>query len=68
MTGVRVKAQAVRRAAALVGGPRRLRDRLGVSSAEIAAWLAGHEDPPEAVFLSIVEIILDAADPPPARD
>ena len=68
MAGGSVKALAVRRAATLVGGARALRDRLGVSSAEIAAWLAGHEDPPEAVFLSIVELILDAADPPPARD
>ena len=62
MAGGSVKTQAVRRAADLVGGPRALRDRLGVSSAQIAAWLAGREEPPEAAFLSIVEVILDALD------
>jgi hypothetical protein len=46
----------------LVGSPRKLRDLLGSSSADIAAWLAGQEEPPDEVFLRCLEIVLDELD------
>jgi hypothetical protein len=53
------KTLAVRTAADLLGGPRKLRDRLRVPSADVAAWMAGREEPPTEVFLRVVELILD---------
>jgi hypothetical protein len=46
----------------MAGGPRKLRDRLGSSSADIASWLAGQHEPPDSVFLRCLEIILDELD------
>ena len=56
------KVLAVRTAADLLGGPRKLRDRLRVRSADVAAWMAGREEPPTEVFLRVVELILDELD------
>lgn len=53
------KNEAVKVAAEIVGGPAKLRDRLQASSADMAAWLAGTKEPPQDVFLRVVEIILD---------
>lgn len=52
-------------AAKLLGGPRKLRDVLGAPSASIVAWLAGNEEPPPAVFLRALQVVLDHMD---ARD
>jgi hypothetical protein len=46
----------------MAGSPRKLRDLLGSSSADIASWLAGHEEPPESIFLQCLELILDKLD------
>jgi hypothetical protein len=43
----------------MVGSPRKLRDVLGSSSADIASWLAGQDEPPDNVFLRCLELILD---------
>ena len=56
------KREAVNLAAELLGGPAKLRERLKASSAQVAAWLAGTKEPPPAVFLRVVEIILDELD------
>ncbi len=56
------KTEAIKLAAELLGGPARLREKLKASSAEIAAWLAGTKEPPQAVFLRVVELILDEFD------
>jgi hypothetical protein len=49
-------------AARAAGGTRRLREKLQVSAAQLAEWLAGRADPPQRVFLRAVEIILDDLD------
>lgn len=59
-TGIRLRV--LRAAAKTLGGPRRLRDFLGVRSAEVAAWLAGTQEPPQEVFLRALEILLDHLD------
>jgi hypothetical protein len=57
-----LKTQTIQLASRIVGSPRKLRDLLGSSSADIASWLAGHADPPDNVFLQCLEIILDDLD------
>ena len=55
------------RAAGLIGGARRLSDRLGVSMADLTRWLAGEGRPPLDVFLRAVDILLRGQrDPPPS--
>jgi hypothetical protein len=56
------KTKAVHLAAGILGGPRRLRERLGAASTDVAGWLTGHCEPPREVFLRVVEIILDDLD------
>jgi hypothetical protein len=57
-----VNIRALRLAARLVGGPAKLRDALGVSSAEVADWLAGTQEPPREILLRAVDLILDDLD------
>lgn len=59
-TGIR--SRVLRAAAKLMGGPRRLREFLGVSSTAVAAWLAGTQEPPREVFLRALEFLLDHLD------
>ena len=57
-------------AADKLGGPRKLRDLLGETSADVAAWLSGMKEPPESVFLRALSVLLDhldAVDPDPKR-
>jgi hypothetical protein len=57
--GKSVRTRTLRAAAALAGGSPSLRDALGVTSAEMMAWLSGTEDPPREIFLRAVELVLD---------
>jgi hypothetical protein len=57
-----LKTQTVQLAARVAGSPRKLRDLLGSSSADIASWLAGQEQPPDSVFFRCLELILDELD------
>jgi hypothetical protein len=57
-----LKTQTIHLAARMAGSPRKLRDLLGSSSADIASWLAGNEQPPDDVFLQCLELILDELD------
>ena len=57
-----VRARTLRVAADRLGGARKLRDLLGVSSAEVADWLAGVREPNETAFLRALELILDGLD------
>jgi hypothetical protein len=49
-------------AAAILGGPRSLRDYLRQPSARVIAWMSGGEEPPDAVFLRALEVVLDDLD------
>jgi hypothetical protein len=57
-----VKAKTLQMAAKKLGGPRKLRDYLRAPSATVVSWLAGVEEPPTAVFLRALELILDDLD------
>lgn len=46
------------RAARLAGGPAKLATHLEVSEADLARWLSGQEQAPEAVFLAAFEVVL----------
>jgi len=63
-----VKTKVLQVAAELMGGPRRLRDALNVSSADMMAWLSGEKEPPQDVFLRALDLILDALDDEDAGD
>jgi hypothetical protein len=54
-----VKTRTLQMAANALGGPRKLRDRLKVSSSDVAAWLNGTAEPPREIFLRALEIVLD---------
>jgi hypothetical protein len=61
-------ARCVRRAAELAGGYEALSEHVEVSVRQLEAWGAGEGTPPTAVFLRIVDLILDpGAGPPSAR-
>jgi hypothetical protein len=51
-------ARALHRACLILGGVEQLSRHLGVSELAVRAWLEGHEDPPQMVFLAAVEIVL----------
>jgi DNA-binding transcriptional regulator YdaS (Cro superfamily) len=53
----------LRKAAELVGGQRKLAERLGVSVADIEKWAAGKGLPPREVFLRVVDLIIDEITP-----
>jgi hypothetical protein len=57
-----VRTRTVKLAADRVGGRRKLRDLLGVSSAALAAWITGVQQPSEEAFLRALELILDELD------
>jgi hypothetical protein len=57
-----VKAKTLQLAAKKLGGSRKLRDYLRAPSAEFVSWLSGIEEPPTAVFLRALELILDDLD------
>jgi len=72
-----VYSRAVRKAAELAGGREALSRRLQVPLAEIEKWLADKAKPPRAVFLRVVDLIIEddsaadessPAEPPPAKD
>ena len=52
-------ARCVRRAAELVGGYEALSEHVEVSVRQLEAWGAGEGTPPTAVFLRIIDLILD---------
>ena len=56
-----VKTKTLQAAAALLGGPRKLRDALNAPSERVVSWLAG-EEPPEDIFLKALDIVLESID------
>jgi hypothetical protein len=46
------------RACVILGGLAPLARHLGVAPERLRPWLAGREDPPDAVFLGAVEVLL----------
>lgn len=56
-----VYARTLARAALLSGGPIALANKLGVRAAQMEAWLSGAEEIPQATFLELVDVVMDAA-------
>ena len=54
-----LKARLMRRACDIVGGRERLANRLGVDAHSLEFWLSGRATPPERVFLSVVDVVLE---------
>ena len=57
-----VYSRAVQRAAEFLGGAEKLASYLGVPAADVQQWLAGTR-PPQAVFLRVVDFIIDETSP-----
>lgn len=57
-----LQTRTIRMAAAVLGGPLKLRARLDVSATELMHWLSGKEPPPREIFIRALEIILDDLD------
>ncbi len=53
-----IQARVFQCAAELLGGPRQLSDRLGVSPGQLSRWMANEETSPLPAFLGAVDIIL----------
>jgi hypothetical protein len=74
----KVMSRTLQKAAELVGGQKALARRLRVPLAELQKWIAGGGQPPMAIFLRAVDLVLDetlypapgseADDPPAPRD
>ena len=58
-----IYSRALQRAAELLGGRDKLAAYLGVPTAEVQKWIAGAR-PPQAVFLRVVDFIIDETTPP----
>lgn len=56
-----VYARTLARAALLSGGPIALANKLGVRAEQMEAWLSGAEEIPQATFLDLVDVVMDAA-------
>ena len=54
-----LKARLVQRACEIAGGRERLASRLGVELHSLEFWLSGRATPPERVFLSVVDMVLE---------
>lgn len=52
------------RAAELVGGVRRLSDRLRVPMADLTRWLAGDGKPSISVFLQVIDVLIEEGQKP----
>ena len=56
-----VYARTLARAALLSGGQIALANKLGVRAEQMEAWLSGAEEIPQATFLELVDVVMDAA-------
>jgi DNA-binding transcriptional regulator YdaS (Cro superfamily) len=54
-----LKARLMQRACDIVGGRERLATRLDVEPHALEFWISGRATPPERVFMSVVDLILE---------
>lgn len=57
-----VGTRTLRLASRTLGGPKKLREHLGVTASDLAAWLTGQREPPREVLLEALAVILDDLD------
>ena len=58
-----MRAQTLRRAAQIAGGPAQLRKYLKVSALCLAAWMSGADPAPTDVVLKAVDLIMEQSAP-----
>ena len=73
-----VYSRTLQKAAELVGGQKKLARQLRVPLGELEKWIADKDEPPTAVFLAAVDLVLEetappaggseSGEPPPQRD
>jgi hypothetical protein len=66
MASSSVMRRTLQKAAELAGGHKPLARRLRVPLGELEKWIAGGGEPPMAIFLKAVDLVLDEAPYPPA--
>jgi hypothetical protein len=54
-----LKVRLLARACDILGGRERLAERLDVEAHSLEFWLAGRATPPDRVFLSVVDLVLE---------
>lgn len=75
----KVMSRTFQKAAELLGGQKELARRLRVPQGELQKWIAGSGEPPMAIFLKAVDLVLDETpnpsasgsepgEPPPPRE
>ena len=57
-----LQSRVLQRAARVVGGYGELQERLDASREDMISWIRGGAMPPVAVFVKLVDILLDAAE------
>jgi hypothetical protein len=55
----------LQKAAELLGGRKKLAQRLGLKVTDLEKWTAGGEETPRDVFLRVVDLLLDELTPGP---
>lgn len=64
----KVYSRTFQKAAELTGGRKQLARRLRVPLADLERWLAGGAEPPLAIFLQAIDLVLDETQPPGASE
>ena len=59
MDALHARVDALRAAAGMLGGARKLAAFLGVPAPEVRAWLDGQTEPPLHAFLTALDVIAD---------
>lgn len=54
-----LKRSVLERASEIAGGAERLSMRLGIDQHALDLWLSGRGTPPERIFLSLVDVVLE---------
>jgi hypothetical protein len=56
-----VYVRALQRAAEILGGEEELQAHLGAPATKLALWLQGTATPPTAIFLKVVDLLVDCS-------
>ena len=64
-SGSSIYSRALQRASELLGGRDKLAAYLDVAPADVQKWISGAARPPQAVFLRVVDFIIDESSPAP---
>ena len=63
-----IYSRALQRAAELLGGRDKLAKYLDLDPSDVQKWISGAVRPPQAIFLRVVDFIIDETSPAPGDD